>query len=116
MFSSPSYAKWTKIGSNADGNTFFIDYGKIRKHGGYVYFWVLTDQLKPSPDGSISYKTYQQGDCKLFRFKGLSYSYYKEPMGGGTGEVVKPSSENQEWFSPPPNSAGETILKSVCNR
>ena len=113
MFSSPSYAKWTKIGSNADGNTFFIDYGKIRKHGGYVYFWVLTEQLKPSPDGSISYKTYHQGDCKLFRFKDLSYSYYKEPMGGGTGNPITPP---DKWDYATPNSSIETILKSVCSR
>ena len=116
MFSSPSYSKWTKVGEDIKGDTFYVDYERIRKQGGYVYFWTLTDYLKRSNYGNLSLKTYNQGDCKLFRFKDLSYSYYKEPMGGGTGEVVKPSSENQEWFSPPPKSAGETVLKSVCSR
>jgi hypothetical protein len=102
------------VDENVKGNTFYVDYERIRKHGGYVYYWYLSDYLKPTKFGHLSAKTYNQGDCKLFRFKRLSYSFHKEPMGGGTGDVQKPVKESQGWKYPPPNSSIEHILKSVC--
>ena len=114
FFSSPAYAKWTKVDENASGTTFYVDYERIRKHGGYVYFWLLGDYLKPSPQGDLSSKRYNQGDCKLFRFKSLSFSFHKEPMGGGTGETGNP--KNPEWDYPSPNSVNEILLKQVCDR
>ena len=114
MFSSTSFAEWKKVSKNVKENTYYVDFERIRKHGGYVYFWRLSDYLKPSPQGSLSVKIYNQGDCKLFRFKILSASFHKEPMGGGTGDSVNP--ENPEWEYPPPESTTETVLKFVCSR
>ena len=37
-FSSPSFAEWTKIGENVYGTTFYVDFTRIRKHDGYVYW------------------------------------------------------------------------------
>ena len=113
MFSSTSFADWTKVDVGANGNTNYVDFERIRKVDGFVYFWDLSDYLKPYETGMLSTKIYYQGDCKLFRFKGLSYSFHKEPMGGGTGRVVEP---DENWKYPPPNSVSETILKSVCSR
>ena len=87
---------------------------RIRKHDGHVYWWQLFDYLKPTPQGHLSGKTYNQGDCKLFRHKYLSFSFHKEPMGVGTGEML--NEPDKEWTYPPPNSSGETVLKQVCNR
>ena len=115
MFSSTSFAGWTKVSESVDGNTFYVDFERIRKHGGYVYFWRLSDYLKPK-FGNLSAKTYNQGDCKLFRWKYLTFSFHKEPMGGGTGNVREPIKKLQGWKYPPPNSMIETILKSVCSR
>ena len=112
MFSSTSYAEWTKLGKNVDGDTFYMDFDRIREVDGYVYFWRLTDYLKPTKFGHLSAKVYIQGDCKRFRFKNLSATFHKEPMGGGT--VDRNSPQNPEWVYPPPNSTGEAILKSVC--
>jgi len=84
VFSTPVFAEWTKVRKSVKGNTFYVDFERIRKHGGYVYWWQLDDYLKPTETRDLSAKTYKQGDCKLFRFKYLSDSYYKEPMGGGT--------------------------------
>ena len=112
--SSPSYAKWTKVDETADGNIFYVDVERIRKVDGYVYWWDLTDLLKPTKFGDLSAKTYSQGDCKLFRFKRLSFSFHKEPMGGGSGDTQKPVKKYQGWKYPSPNSSNETILKKVC--
>ena len=98
------------MSENVEGDTYYVDFETIRKVDGYVYFWYLSDYLKPT-EGDLSSKIYNQGDCKLFRYKVLSYSFHKEPMGGGTGEPYTPP---DKWDYPPPDSVGETILKSVC--
>ena len=113
LFSSNSFADWTKVNESEIGNH-YVDFGKIRKQDGFVYFWTLFDLLKSDSDGDLSYKNYKQGDCKLFRFKSLSYVHHKQPMGGGTGDGNSP--KNPEWRYPSPNSSMEIILKSVCSR
>ena len=115
LFSSTSFAGWTKVSETTDGKIHYVDFERIRKHDGLVYWWELSDYLKPTKYGSLSGIKYLQGDCNLFRFKYLSDSYHKQPMGKGdkTGGSNKP---DEEWSYPPPNSSGKTILKSVCSR
>jgi hypothetical protein len=116
MFSTPSYAEWTKVSSSVDGDTFYVDFDRIRKHDGYVFWWDLTDYLKLTKYGVLSNQMYKQGDCKVFRYKVLSFSFHKEPMGGGTGHVVEPGAKRKGWNYPPRNSSNETILKRVCSQ
>ena len=111
MFSSISFAEWTKVSENVSGSTFYVDFDTVKEGGGYVYFWYLGDFLKPIK-GDLSDKSYIQGDCKKFRYKLLSDSYHKEPMGRGDSETN--NTPDKEWRYSPPDSAGETILKSVC--
>ena len=113
MFASPAYADWEEIGES-DSGTYYVDFDRIRKNGEYVYYWDLSDLLKPDEDGDLSYKVYNQGDCGMFRRKTLSYSFHKQPMGEGIGKTVSPP--NSEWHYPPPKSMGEEILKRVCRR
>ena len=113
VFASPSYAEWSKVGKNVIGTTYYVDFERMRKVDGFVYFWRMSDLLKPDQDGDLSYKVYNQGDCKLFRNKRLSVSYHKEPMGGGTGKNFTPP---DKWEYPSPKSSFESILKSVCSR
>ena len=94
-----------------NGNTFYVDFERIRYHDGYVYSWVLEELFKPDKDGDLSYKSYLQGDCELFRYKRLSHSYHKELMGGGTANHASPP---DKWTYPSPDSVSETILNSVC--
>ena len=112
MFSSPSFADWKWVGESVTGDTYYVDFERIRKHGGYVYWWDLSDYLKPDKNGDLSGKSYNQGDCKLFRYKFLSITQSKEPMGGGTGKIFTYNDNN--WKYPSPNSSSEEILKSVC--
>ena len=115
MFSTPSFAEWTKVSQSVDGDNYYVDFERIRKHDGYVYFWMLSDYLKPNKWGSLSARTYKQVDCKLFRFKFLNDLYYKGPMGTGdaNGGSNKP---DKEWIYAPPNSSSESILKRVCSQ
>ena len=114
MVPSPSLAEWKKLGENVNGNTVYVDFERIRKHDGYVYFWDMIDYLKPTEHGHLSNKAYRQGDCKLFRYKYLSGSFHKEPMGGGSGGVSEPPERHKGWKYPPPDSTSEHTLKTVC--
>ena len=109
MFSSTSFADWTKVTKN-NAATYYVDFERIRKVDGFVYYWELIDLLKPFK-GVLSYKVYHQGDCKLLRHKILNFAYHKEPMGGGTGKTAIPITP--EWESGPIN---EVLLKQVCSR
>ena len=56
----------------------------------------MTDLLNPTEYGYLSVKVYDRGDCKLFRYERLSYSFHKEPMGGGTTTIENP--KNPEFI------------------
>ncbi|MFL2814749.1 MAG: surface-adhesin E family protein [Candidatus Puniceispirillales bacterium] len=96
------------------GNTYYLDFDRIRKYDGYVYYWSLTDYLKPNKYGYLSGKIYWQGDCKLVRGKPLTFSHYKDPMGEGTGETN--SLQNAGWINHKPNTPSEKSLISVCEK
>jgi len=115
MFSSASYAEWKKVGVSevSVGAIVYVDLERIKKVDGYVYFWVLIDYLKLTKQGHLSVHMYKQGDCKLFRSKSLSYSFHKEPMGGGTSETAR--TPQKEWTYPHPNSISEISLNSICD-
>jgi hypothetical protein len=116
MFSSPSYGEWTGVSETLDGHVYYVDFERIRKHGGYFYFWSLTDYFKPTKYGHLSSKVYRQGDCKLFRHKMLNSSYHQEPMGNGPGDPGSNKGEMADWQYPPPNSVTEIMLKRICSR
>ena len=113
MIASPAYADWEEMGENENGTTFYVDFDRMRTNGSYVYYWQLSDFLEPINYGVLSDKTYKQGDCEMFRYKNLSYSFYKTPMGEGV-IFLSDSNPNPEWVYPPLNSVYEYILKKVC--
>ena len=114
MFSSTSFAEWTKMGVDGNGNTVYVDFERIRKVDGYFYWWVLVDHLETDEYGTLSSKSYSQVDCKLFRYQILTFSFHKDAMGEGIGDISKPSGEMKGWLYPPPDSGQEFVLKTVC--
>jgi len=107
-----SYGEWTKVGES-NGNIFYIDKDTIKEHGGHVYWWDLTDYIKPGETGNMSGVLYKQGDCGVNRYKWLSSIFYKQPMGRGTGDTQKP--HDTDWRYPSPGSVSGYLLKYVCN-
>ena len=115
VFSSPTYAGWMEI-IKGNGITFYVDFDKIKKKDGYVYYWELGDYLKPNEFGDLSAKVYREVDCKLFRFKVLGDSYYTEPMGRGTPSASS-NVADKEWSDLRTlNSAAHSVLKKVCSK
>ena len=112
---SVSHAEWTEVSRNIGGDTVYVDFERIRKNGGYIYFWELINFLKPSKLGYLSTISYIEGDCNIFRYRNLQISYYTEHIGRGTRSIFD-SNPSKEWQYVPPNSTYEIVLKSVCNR
>ena len=113
-FSTSSVAGWTELTKSVSGDTFYVDYTRMRKHEGYVSYWTLSDFLIPTKWGDFSIETYRQGDCKSFRFRNLRFVQYKQKMGQGNGDVYRPV--NIKWNYPPAQSVNDVILKVVCSR
>ena len=114
LISFNSYGEWTETSKTINGTIIYVDFERIRKQGGFVYYWAIKNYPEPSPYGDLSSKVYYQVDCELFRYKYLSDSYYKKLMGKGekTGGSNKP---DKEWSYPSPESAQEHVLESVCS-
>jgi len=112
MFSSTSFAEWTKVGESELGNIMYVDFERIRNQDGFVYFWSLTDLLEPNAMGDFSSSRYARGDCKLFRMKILSYVFHQQPMGRDVGDTQNRS--NREWIYPRPDTLNERALTRGC--
>ena len=123
IFSSNSFADWVKVAKGLEGETFYIDFQKIKKQNGYVFFWNLSDYLKQSScfesdlgqdknNETLSTKVYYKGDCRMLRYKILNFSWHKNPMGKGIG--LSDDIPDKDWTHPPSNSSAENILKTVC--
>ena len=106
------FGEWTGVTEGEDGNTYYVDFERIKERRGYVYYWYLTDYPKPNKDGNMSMQWYLQGDCDPLRFKTINSIGYKEPMGEGFLGSKTESAKN--WIYPPPDSVYEGILKRVC--
>jgi len=96
-----------------NGHNFYLDFDRIKKNDGYIYIWELIDLSKPKY-GYLSGKLYKQVDCRIFRFKILSFVHHNQSMGKDTGDSSSP--ENPEWQYPSPESVDETLLNSICRR
>jgi len=113
FLSSPSYAEWTKVIESSTGYVHYVDFGRIREHDGYVYYWRLIDFIEPQ-HASLSAKIYEQVDCSLLGHKFLSFHSYKLPMGEGSGKEESLNG-TEDWDYPHPNSTSEVILTTVCD-
>ena len=70
-----SYAEWTKIAESEVGDTFYLDFETIRTNNDYVYWWEMSDYVKPLSNGSMSGNAYKEGDCKIFRYRYLTINF-----------------------------------------
>ena len=115
FYSSPSLAGWENVGENVSGDTFYINFETIKKNNGYVYYWYLTDFLKPSQWNDMSAKTLMEADCSIPKKERKIYAtYHTQPMGNGEPSTVSP--DKREWRHPSPDSMKEFMLKTVCDR
>ena len=112
LFSTTSWGEWKFVSENVNGDKFYYDKDRVRKSGKYLYLWELFDSVKRSPTGDLSFTSYTQLDCSIFKVKRLKRQSYLNSMGEGgmTDEWTPPD----EWKYPKPNSSLETLFNKVC--
>lgn len=111
LFSSTSFSEWTKIEIKDYKNSYYIDFDKIKKENGFVFWWDMINFSKSTPEGYLSVRGYKQGDCKLFKFKDLIFLFHKKPMSNGVGDFI---TLQENWNKPKKHSISEIAIKEVC--
>lgn len=111
-FSAGSWAEWTLEAEAVDGEKIYVDFDRIRKVKGLVYYWVLRDRLEPFKE-SLSNKVYVKADCETVRKMTLSQSEYRLPI--AEGDAIITFTPDPKWRYAYPDSVGEAILQAVCN-
>ena len=114
LISFNSFGEWrlVTIGDNV-GNKFYIDFDSVNKKNGYVYYWNLIDLVKPDDWGDLSAKILYEVDCNLpYKERGISYNYYKAPMGQGSPSAT--DNIINDWRYATPGSVREQTIESVC--
>ncbi len=113
LFSAGSWAEWIEVSEGVtSGNKQYVDFDRIRKVNGLVYFWDLDDLLEPNSTGTMSYKSYNKADCETVRKMILSMSVYRVPMAEGAADMTY--TPDPEWTYAPPESVLEVKLNAVC--
>ena len=112
-------AEWKLFGGSDTYDT-YIDYSRIRTEGRYKSTWSLSDYKSPNTFTGKQYKSMVFKvliDCQSSRNHVVDVYFYSEQM--GKGEIIY-STNNQikesGWKSPPPNSIGDDLIKTVCKR
>jgi hypothetical protein len=112
--SSVANAEWILVTRDKLFNNYYVDFKRIRKHDGKVYYWELGELSQATKNGLKSARIYIEAECERFRFRYLNQTYYNDIM--GSGEVISSNNTpDKEWNYPPPNSSREIILEFVCN-
>lgn len=112
LFSNTSWGDWSYVTENVKGK-FYYDKDRVRKSGKFLYFWELTDYIKPQY-GDLSFTSYTQLDCSILRFKWLNLRGYKNSM--GEGEITRDFTPKDEdkWVYPLPKSTFEDMYNKIC--
>ena len=113
LFSTTSWGDWSYVTENIFGSKFHYDKDRVRKSGKYIYFWELTDYIKPDDLwGYLSSTKYIQLDCNIIRFKVLKIQTYNKSMGEGENDMD--FTVKEEWTYPKPNSVREVMYNKIC--
>ena len=110
LISFNSYADWTRI-TDTVNDIYYVDKNTVMEHNGYIFWWELHDLKKPAA-GYKSAMVYMQGDCGIYRYKGLEYKAFNEQM--GRGEETNLGTED-DWRFISSGSAGEVVMDYVCD-
>ena len=97
-------------------STIYLDFERIRKVDGKIYFWYIQNFPKPEKFkfGTVwSGRTYAEADCKIYRFNDIEYHAYSQKNGKGT---LLNSFKNLEkdWYNPLPNTLYDIMLTRLC--
>lgn len=114
-FKSPS--DWSFVGSDSDGNSYFIDYGTVRRDGDYAK--VAQKHILKTPEILCNGTSPAQSalfvgeyDCGSEQTRSLLSAAYSGP--DLDGELVFGNDASGPWQRVVPGTVSASILKAVC--
>ena len=115
MISFNSYAEWSLVARSTDKSEYYIDFDRVSKNNGYVYYWVLSNFPFPSDaEGTSSLELYEVNCSPPIKERRKAYYFYNSTMGKkGTRSPVFDTSTGP-WEYKIPGSVQERLLEAVC--
>ena len=111
LFSNTSFAEWKSVSFSNDAIT-YVDTARIKKRGGFVYFWELVDVVDTKKITLFkSFRAYNKADCFDLSYTALQTEYFKTHMAKGTSFQ---SAGQQKKKYATPNSVMERAINYVC--
>lgn len=114
----PVYAEWLLVsGDDAAGLAVYIDTGTIRQNGNLAKMWQLYNYKtvqRVAGDALLSFKRFNEYDCKEQRTRMLGYTWFSGNM--GSGQVVYSTTEAQQWEPVVSGSINHTLWKVACSK
>jgi hypothetical protein len=108
-----AWAAWVKVTTTGNGeNTFYLEPDSFRKNGNLRTVWQVQDYKKIRPDGTMSFRTKNEYDCKEERYRVLAASNHSENL--ANGRVISDFGSYESWIEIAPNTPSEVFLKIVC--
>ena len=112
LLSTKSWGDWNYVTESVSGNKYYYDKDRIIKSGKFIYFWELTDYIKPTGSGDLSTTTYIELDCSVLRYKWLKLQFYNKSL--GEGEMTTDMTPPDNWLNLQPKSLIESMYKKIC--
>ncbi|WP_426110422.1 surface-adhesin E family protein [Massilia sp. PWRC2] len=114
-------AEWTLISEGANNNL-YADFATVRRSGGNVKVWTLSDRAKATMSPGNPAKTYrsmvtlQEVDCSDEKMRALQLTTYENGMGAGKQLDFATRANNPSWQYAEPGTVAEDVVKAVCKK
>jgi len=112
LIQNPAAADWLKLSETKRGKIFFIEPSEIVVQDDRRIVVELIDNKRPDRDGDRSIRVLREYDCSSTRYKVISATYFKQPM--GSGEPSMSVEGTMGWTQIDPDTPARTVLDYVC--
>ena len=108
-----SFGEWSFV-AKGKIDEFYVDFDKLSKKGGNVYFWQLTNfPSPPYAKGKSSVELYEVNCNPPIKSRQRAMYFYNSTMGQGS-PVTDGSTNTGPWEYDIPGSIGEKLSEAVC--
>jgi hypothetical protein len=111
--SGSALAEWQHVGTNPQGDLFYIDLATIRKDGNMRTMWRKTEYKKRTKYGDFSARGKFEIDCKRELVRLLAFTTFSEPNLLGN-LMFKDDTPNDSFQAIAPDTIDNTFMQLVC--
>ena len=107
-------SQWVFIGTDSEGDTFFVDQNSIQKNGDSSTHWVITNYSKRDVDGDLSSKIQQTINCRTRESINRFLIFYDDI--DNKGKITSNFVSKSGWRPIPPDTKNWAIHNFVCSK